>query len=513
MNSNAAVGARGGTDRDSLVIACFWLLMASSFFVLKEPAPFDLAFIVVFSLSMLFGLQVPKRLVFLILLLGGFLLFGLIGTSQSNVQEHYQESIRHVQITGLLVAVALFVACFIYRYQERALTAMMNGWVVAAVLASLAGIAGYFDLLGSYSEHFTLYGRAKGTFKDPNVLAPFLVPPALYCVYHAASRSAFWSLFNLGVLLILVLGLLLTFSRGGWAHFAVSAVLAGVLWLVYVKDRRFRSRLIGFAIIAGGVLTFAVLTLLSMESVGDLFAQRFRIQEYDSSASGRFAGQYLTAMKVLDFPLGLGSHGFLPDWFEQPHNVYLFQFVIAGWGGGLLYLAIVVATLVRGVALLNRATPLAGIIVVLVASFAGLALEGFIVDSDHWRHFYFLLGAIWGLVAIYETPARYPVPVRREPPPDPNPARPQMPMSPPEPKAVPAPAPVSAPPVSIDVPLRRAHAPEVDLTPTPEPAPPPRPAPPPPAQPVAPEPQYRIVPPSPPSPPAPEALGLRGTVE
>ena len=246
MNQSAAVGARGGTDRDSLVIGCFWLLMASSFFVIKEPAPFDLAFIAVFSLSMLMGLRVPKRLVFLILMLGAFLLFGLIGTSQSNIHEHYQESIRHVLITGLLIAVALFVACFIYRYQERALTALMNGWVFAALAASLAGIAGYFDLLGSYSEHFTLYGRAKGTFKDPNVLAPFLVPPALYCIYHAASRSAFWSLFNLGVLLVLVLGLLLSFSRGGWAHFAVSGLLAAVLWMVYVKDRRFKSRLIGF---------------------------------------------------------------------------------------------------------------------------------------------------------------------------------------------------------------------------------------------------------------------------
>ena len=337
-------------------------------------------------------------------------------------------------------------------------------------------------------------------------------PPSIASITRHRGRHS-WSLFNLGVLLILVLGLLLTFSRGGWAHFAVSVLLAGVLWLVYVKDRRFRSRLIGFAIIAGGVLTFAVLTLLSMESVGDLFAQRFRIQEYDSSASGRFAGQYLTAMKVLDFPLGLGSHGFLPDWFEQPHNVYLFQFVIAGWGGGLLYLAIVVATLVRGVALLNRATPLAGIIVVLVASFAGLSLEGFIVDSDHWRHFYFLLGAIWGLVAIYETPARYPVPVRREPLPDPVPAQPRMPIPYPDPE--PAPPRVRVEPAETAVPSRRSHMPAVDPIPAraPEPAPRPQRTPPPPAPPPAPEPRYRASPPPPPAIEPPEALGLRGTVE
>ena len=142
-----------------------------------------------------------------------------------------------------------------------------------------------------------------------------------------------------------------------------------------------------------------------------------------------FAGQLLTAAKVLDYPLGLGSHGFLPEWFEQPHNVYLFQFVIGGWGGGFVYLTIVGATLVRGMGLLNRKTPLAGVIVVLVASFAGLALEGLIVDSDHWRHFYFLMGAIWGLVAIYETPARYPVPVRVDAPPEPPSAPPPRPSA------------------------------------------------------------------------------------
>jgi hypothetical protein len=25
--------------------------------------------------------------------------------------------------------------------------------------------------------------------------------------------------------------------------------------------------------------------------------------------------------------------------------------------------------------------------------------EGFVIDSDHWRHFYLLLGMVWGLSA------------------------------------------------------------------------------------------------------------------
>jgi hypothetical protein len=35
--------------------------------------------------------------------------------------------------------------------------------------------------------------------------------------------------------------------------------------------------------------------------------------------------------------------------------------------------------------------------VVATSSFAGVAFEGWIVDTDHWRHFFILLGCIWGL--------------------------------------------------------------------------------------------------------------------
>ena len=31
--------------------------------------------------------------------------------------------------------------------------------------------------------------------------------------------------------------------------------------------------------------------------------------------------------------------------------------------------------------------------------FMPVLLEGAVIDSDHWRHFYLLLGMIWGLYA------------------------------------------------------------------------------------------------------------------
>ena len=34
----------------------------------------------------------------------------------------------------------------------------------------------------------------------------------------------------------------------------------------------------------------------------------------------------------------------------------------------------------------------------MLAAFAGLAAEGMIVDTDHWRHFYVIMGLVWGLM-------------------------------------------------------------------------------------------------------------------
>lgn len=412
MTHDATVARRFSPGIETAVIVLFWGLLATSGVVLFEPAPFDLAFMAFFGLALICGLRVPGAVTPMIVLSGILLLFSLIGTSQSPGGQYFKDTLRHVGITALLVALAVFIAAFVYRFQGRGLRALMNGWVVAALIAALAGILSYFDLLGGLSEKFVLYGRAKGTFKDPNVLAPFLIPPAIYCLYCAASRSWFWVLVNLGVLMILCIGILLSFSRGGWGHFALSGSVAVVLWLLTVSDNRFRIRLMVLVALATSLLAIALAMLLDTKSVGDLFLQRFAVQDYDSAAFGRFAGQVETVKKILSYPLGLGAFGFLPAWFEQPHNVYLFQFMIGGWGGGFSYIALVLVTLAKSLAFLQRQTPYSAIMVVLFASYFGLAVEGVVVDSDHWRHFWILTGAIWGLCALYaHVPARTSGPV------------------------------------------------------------------------------------------------------
>ena len=82
---------------------------------------------------------------------------------------------------------------------------------------------------------------------------------------------------------------------------------------------------------------------------------------------------------------------------EEPHNVYLSMFLNAGWLGGLLYIIAVLATLAAGFRGAARRTALQGPFLIAVAAFAGVAVEGCVIDSDHWRSFFILMACIWGL--------------------------------------------------------------------------------------------------------------------
>ena len=82
------------------------------------------------------------------------------------------------------------------------------------------------------------------------------------------------------------------------------------------------------------------------------------------------------------------------------HNVYLTVLLSAGWLGGGIYLILVVLTLVLGFRYLLKASAADTRLLFLVAyaTFAATALEGLIIDSDHWRHFYVLMAIVWGFV-------------------------------------------------------------------------------------------------------------------
>ena len=109
-----------------------------------------------------------------------------------------------------------------------------SAYVLTATVISLAGIAGYFSLFPHAHDLFAKYDRALGAFKDPNVFGPFLIWPALVVIERMLTRSV--RIADVLVVGILLFGLLLSFSRGAWFHFAVSCVIMiGLAFLTAAK--------------------------------------------------------------------------------------------------------------------------------------------------------------------------------------------------------------------------------------------------------------------------------------
>jgi len=205
---------------------------------------------------------------------------------------------------------------------------------------------------------------------------------------------------GLAVATVLLGGLLLSFSRGAWAHFAISAAAAIILLILTAPDPRGRGRVMLFAVGALVAMALLFVALLSISSVHDLFIERAKaIQPYDVGPGGRFWEQKIALGVILDHPNGMGPFEFNRIYGTQQHDVYMQGFLVYGWLGGAAYATIVAVTFAVGLGAALIRSPCQNYLLAAYATFVGEAFEGFIVDTDHWRHFFLILGVIWGLTA------------------------------------------------------------------------------------------------------------------
>ena len=112
---------------------------------------------------------------------------------------------------------------------------------------------------------------------------------------------------------------------------------------------------------------------------------------------------------LLDLPFGFGPLQFRNHFHgEDPHNVYLNAFASYGWIGGLSFAAFTAATVYLGWRLAFQRTPLQTQAIAVWSCLFVQILQGFQIDTDHWRHLFLLMGALYGLIAAsrrYAAPA------------------------------------------------------------------------------------------------------------
>lgn len=306
---------------------------------------------------------------------------------------------KHLLVTLYLVFGAFVLAGFIAKDPEPRIRLLLTCYVIACLVATCAAIIGYFRLLPGAFELFTNFGRARGTFKDPNVYGAAMAPAVVACAWSMLRDLPGRAVKAAAIALPIVVGIFLSFSRGAWVSLVLSlAVLAGIA--IYTSRRSADIKRFGkFASIGTGAVIVALFAVTQIEQVRSLLEVRASLdQSYDQGPDGRFGGQAKARGLIAENPFGIGTHTFRVVYHtEEPHNVYLSMFLNAGWLGGFLYIVTIGATLAVGLRGSLERSRLQGAMLVLTASFAGLAFEGFVIDSDHWRVFFILMGAIWGL--------------------------------------------------------------------------------------------------------------------
>lgn len=380
---------------DRLRFSLLWLAGVSGGFVMFEPAPYEFVMLIAMIVFLARGLPIrPGHLPLLGMLLMLTLGF-LIGLTPVITET---EAVIWTVVSCYLAVTTLFFALAMTEDSARRLDALLKGYVLSAVLVSLIGILAYFNLLPS-ADAFLRYSRVKSTFKDPNVFGPFLVLPGLILIERLMFGTGRARLVAASGLIVIAGGLFLSFSRGAWGHFAASAAIFFALTYVTRRSGADRARIVAFAVIACIALVLLVLALLSLPQVAALFEERSRLmQSYDAESTGRFGRHVLGALLMLDNPFGIGPMQFTTYFTEDPHNSVLAALAAGGWIGGFAYLALVISTIVAGFRHAFVASPLQQRYIAIYATFLGAVGESYIIDVLHWRHFFMLIGVLWGLM-------------------------------------------------------------------------------------------------------------------
>jgi len=377
--------------------ALVWLVGASVAIVFIEPSPYELVTLLAAVLFFATGLR--ARLVFMPLLL---LIVALnLGYSICAVPLLDDPVVFSWIVTSWYMAfTAIFLAMVLSEDTTARLDMLRRGLTVGAMVASLAAVGGYFNLVPGGHDLLTLYERARGTFKDPNVLGAFLILPALFALQNIVTASFGKALRNTVAFGIISLAILLAFSRAAWGGLVLTSAFMLLLMVLTSRSRGERSRIVIITLVTAFAAVLLLAVLLSFDSIADLFKQRASFdQSYDEGRFGRFGRHILGADMALDLPFGIGPLQFHKYFPEDTHNSYLNAFMSGGWISGVCYPALVFVTVILGFRHVFVRVPWQRAYLAIFSAFLGIVGESFIIDTDHWRHFWMMLGAMWGMIA------------------------------------------------------------------------------------------------------------------
>ena len=369
-------------------------------YTISRPSPVDLLYISSFLFTVLHLTvakkpEVARRAVFLALLVGtwaaSFILASLPHLSEEGV-------IFELTAKSFAVSIGVIGAFVSMSWNRRHFETFMKFYIVSCVIASMLGTVGFVLRL----DALTWDGRARGLIDDPNMYGSFLIPAAICCVYFL-SRPQGRKLFYAGALLMVLIGIMLSFSR-----IAQVATFSCMFAYVVFNNRRRPQRLLLIVgtLAVGGLMLFALVSLISPEFT-EKFLGRFTLAEpYDLGSEGRYARYLLVLPMILQNPLGIGVLQLLKIFPEPIHDVWLSSFVNYGWAAGLAWITLVVGSV--AVSILNYRRTRDEIAIALLISLIGIIWCASLHEGEHWRHLWLYFGVVWGFCTLNFAPAKRP---------------------------------------------------------------------------------------------------------
>lgn len=395
FSSHADAAQKGATTLSGFLAS---VIFTTSFFVMFEPAPFDI-FFSGFTVAYLivFGVRISRTSWFAFILVTAFTAsrtFTLLMSSDLD------SSLRFFGITTYLSITAWLFSIIVAQRGMALVDAAFRGLYLGTIIT---GVAVFLSLLhvGPLHDIVLAYGgtRAKGFFKDPNVMSPALIPVVLFSLMKLLERFSkiHFTAFITSCFLVFV-----SFSRGA----AVTLIGAAIIFMFLLarnEGRRAIKKLLFHLFLGSIVLTVVGLITYAYDSQS-IIGGGDRSTSYDED---RFYvhGRLLEEISSNPFGIGPGETNnfiranFTTDGSNAAHETYLRVAIENGWAGLACYLLLVSYTLYLAIRTYLAGGYIAKYCAIFLASYAATLVSAFTVDTLHWRHQWWIIAFIWGIAA------------------------------------------------------------------------------------------------------------------
>ncbi len=274
--------------------------------------------------------------------------------------------------------------------------------IISAALVSLYGVYQYYT--GTVSaeawidkEMFEdIKTRVGSTFNNPNILGEYLImaiPLALAMLWY--KKKPFYKFIFIGMLAIMGICMILTFSRGAWL-----GLILAVAGFFVIRDKRLLALVLIGLMIMPFVLPESIISRFT--SIGNL---------QDTSSSYRMSilmGSLRMAKDYWISGVGLGSEAFkaiypkyslAAAYAHHSHNIYIQVLLEMGIAGALVFGLIIIAFIRAMLAHQGKAKDrfLSTIMIAACTGIAGYLLQG--VVENVWYNYRVLL-TFWVVIAI-----------------------------------------------------------------------------------------------------------------